>query len=87
MPKLSYLLNDAKACSVQRKGLGRRSLKILEKRGQVKLVLLSWYQLSCTEIAKNGTCPCVSYFGVVRILCCGFFYLLFVCFGLVLILL
>lgn len=38
------------------------------------MVLLSWCQLSCTKLAKNGTCPCMSYFGVVRVSCCGVFY-------------
>lgn len=77
MPELSYLINDAKACCFQRKGL--ESWKILEKRGQVKLVLLGWYQLSCTEISKNGSSTHV------RLFWCGlgclFSHLWLVCFS------
>lgn len=35
--------------------------------------------MSCTEIATNGTCPCMSYFAVVRVLCCGVFFLVIYC--------
>lgn len=71
MPELSYLINDTKACSFQRKGLERRGLKILEKGGQVKLVLLGWYQLSCTEISDYISHVSNQMSNHVRLVWCG----------------